>query len=55
VAIKHCANCGAEIEGRMTEKCSSGSSTHRLARADYERQETEERAQAKAAAKSKEK
>ena len=46
--IKRCANCGAEIEGRMTEKCPSGSSTHRFARADHERQEAEERREAKA-------
>jgi hypothetical protein len=42
MAVKHCANCGAAVEGHMTEKCAAGG-THRFARADFEKQETEER------------
>jgi hypothetical protein len=43
MAVKHCASCGAAIEGRMTEKCPAGGGSHKFARADFEKQETEER------------
>jgi hypothetical protein len=42
MATRFCANCGQEVEGRMTERCAAGG-THRFARIAHEQAETTER------------
>jgi hypothetical protein len=43
MAIKRCANCGESIEGSVSSRCPASGTTHKFARADFERAEMEER------------
>jgi hypothetical protein len=46
VAIRFCSACGRPMEGGAAAKCAATGGAHKLARADFEKQEADERREA---------